>query len=594
MVREIYKQNARPMARVVRGLPISWEPVVATIYHEDLSGVAAWSPCNKFVAVARSGAVEIRDAVTLNLPNTFKALSYPTDNARLLCFSPDGFLLTQLNNWDFVTWDLQTGGSVGTTFPKGLHPDYSVSPAYSMDGKMLAGVYRGSDCCIVTHDLSTTHAHVYSIPKGCTISQIWTHGEFLRSLTVESEYVTIWEADFTFTHPPKAVGSFPHLSHSTAETFPRSLFLPSLSRLAIILEDTVLVLDLPDSKSLLKITLGSCSGISFSSDGRFFACVGGGEVHVFKESSAGYILHQQLAFVNRFPKPLLSPNGESIIVPLDSTIHLWHTKDPILSNGPTQVISQLDFTLQFFQNEPSAAFARLREDTVTILDLQSGDPQLVIDTGVKVESLGVTESTVVVVDGRKIVAWNLAVGNTRASINDSLQITALDLPPPPWVGPPFDYISVSPDLSRILTLLRRGNLRPMLQIFDVSTGRYLAGTYTSSSTLGPYFSPDGCEIWGTDSRLTLKGWRIVEDNEFSTTKLQLLDNTTPPPGILPWQSSHGYKVTRDGWILGPTKRRLLWLPHRWRSGSKLRTWSGRFLGLTHRQLPDVVILEFFD
>ena len=432
-------------------MPISWEPVAATVYHEDFTGVAAWSPCNKFIALARFGAVEIRDAVTLSLLNTFKSPS-PTINAVLLCFSPDSSFLTQFNEGDLITWDLQTGGSVGATFPLGLCQNPTVSPAYSMDGKMLAAHYRGShsDHFIIIHDLSTTHAHVHFLPVGRAVDQIWTHGEFLQFLTVESEYVTIWEADFTFTHPPKAVGSFPHLTNVTADgTYTKFLFLPSLSRLAIILGAAVSVLDLPDSKLLLNITLDSCSGISFSSDGRFFACGGDLEVCIFEDSSAGYILHQK--FAGNFSKPLLSPNGESIIVPLHPTIHLWHTKDPFLSNSPTSTFEGTDIILQFSQNEASAAFARYLGLAVTILDLQSGDPQLVIDTGVMVESLGVTESAVIVVGNNKIVARNLTLGNHRASINDGLRITELDPSPASQFRSVFSHVSVSPDLSRIVT-----------------------------------------------------------------------------------------------------------------------------------------------
>ena len=92
----------------------------------------------------------------------------------------------------------------------------------------------------------------------------------------------------------------------------------------------------------------------------------------------------------------------------------------------------------------------------------------------------------------------------------------------------------------------------------------------------------------------MKGWEIIEDNEIGTTRLQPLETTALPSGVLPCWSSRGYEVTYDGWILNATKKRVLWLPHRWRSGHENRTWGGRFLGLTHGQLPEVVILEFLD
>src|ERR1700753_4284109 len=49
---EIHEQHAHPLARVVQGIPVSWEVVAATAnFDEDLDD-AAWSPCNRFIAVA--------------------------------------------------------------------------------------------------------------------------------------------------------------------------------------------------------------------------------------------------------------------------------------------------------------------------------------------------------------------------------------------------------------------------------------------------------------------------------------------------------------------------------------------------------------
>ena len=109
----------------------------------------------------------------------------------------------------------------------------------------------------------------------------------------------------------------------------------------------------------------------------------------------------------------------------------------------------------------------------------------------------------------------------------------------------------------------------------------------------PYFSPDGHEVHkpGFYDVIPAQRWKIVKDGEFGTTKLQSLEVTMGPPGLLPWESPHGYKVTENWWILGPTQKRLLWLPPRWRSREKYRTWCEQFLGLLHYGLPEVVILE---
>ena len=76
-----------------------------------------------------------------------------------------------------------------------------------------------------------------------------------------------------------------------------------------------------------------------------------------------------------------------------------------------------------------------------------------------------------------------------------------------------------------------------------------------------------------------------ENSESGITTLQPLGQNVCPPGAPPWQSSRGYEVTDDGWILSSTRKRLLWLPHRWRSEKRLRMWNGQFLGLRHAERP---------
>ena len=78
------------------------------------------------------------------------------------------------------------------------------------------------------------------------------------------------------------------------------------------------------------------------------------------------------------------------------------------------------------------------------------------------------------------------------------------------------------------------------------------------------FTPNGREIWvGPDRNGLADGWEIIVNGESGATKLQPLGKTQCPLGALPWLSRRGYEVKDDGWILSPTQKRLLWLPHRW-------------------------------
>lgn len=125
-------------------------------------------------------------------------------------------------------------------------------------------------------------------------------------------------------------------------------------------------------------------------------------------------------------------------------------------------------------------------------------------------------------------------------------------------------------------------------------GFEVTDTIEGGRMVRPWFTPDGREVCGAHLfDPSMDRWEIIDD-ESGTTKMQPLGDTKSPPGVPPWRSSHGYEVTGDGWILSPTQERLLWLPHAWRSHEQSRTWSGRFLGLRDRELPEVVILECVD
>ena len=535
-----------------------------------------------------------------------------------LSLSPDSRLLMSFNRGDGIAlWDLQTGGPIATT-PAGPDPrsmSRHFSSTYSVDGKVVAVAYgeglRDSDTFIITYELHSKTRTQYRVPGGRIVILIWTHGEHLRFATVTRGSITIWEAAFTLTPAPTEVESLP--APDEIADGKNLLLLPALSRLAFTLRNEILVWDAKASKLLLKSTLAptpmsitNCFyNSSFSSDGHFFASITNtGEVYVWKESPAGYALHQKLAFASADEDftPHLSPNGESIMLHTNDTLHLWSTKDQILSNSntPTWDFHGHNFVLEASPSKSLAVFARQQGNTVTVLDLHSGGPRLVIDTGMRIECLGVTDSTVVVAGSKAIVTWNIPAGDSaldaRANANDSIRTATFD--PLPLFGS-FDLhtrASISPDFSRIAFVdhtRRRGETS--LGIYNVSDGRRLGGVTTNHLWSRPRFAPDGREVWVVwDSHC--EGWGITEDDESAAIELAPLraPTTCPPLGTLPWQSLYGYEVTNDGWVLGSAGKRLLWLPHHWRSEERYREWSGRFLGLVHGELPEPVILEFFE
>jgi len=341
-----------------------------------------------------------------------------------------------------------------------------------------------------------------------------------------------------------------------------SLLLPTLSWLTFTLSGGVLVWDVRDSKLLLNFFGGiQPATVSFSHNGRFLACgATSQEVYLWKESHVGDALHQRVApNIDMRIRPLLSPNGESIIALSPSTVQLWCTTDPTpsISSVQTQLVEQSNYITEFSPDETLAAVAPFEGRTVTVLDLKSGNPRLTIDTGMKVLCLRITGSTIVVIGEGKVVTWNLpAEGctlNVRANVNVSVRTTMFDyLTPCPIFPrhPPRRYTSVSPDLNRVATAERTLGMI----VYDVPTGKRLASTPAEGPI--PWSTPDGRDVWCEWRRFpTAEGWSIVEDRETGLTRLEPLEPTVPPSGGLPWRSPLGYGVTPDGWVLSTQPQR---------------------------------------
>ena len=598
-VRKLYEPYARPLARVVWGIPISWEPAVATVRHRGGISVSTWSPCSRYIAVSYDDppTINILDAATLEQLHTFE----PWKPFGWLSFSSDSRLLTQFSgdHEEVTTWDLQTGGRISTIPPALYMCSECFSSTYSIDGKMVAVAYReqfNETTGISTYNLlSGTRMYSHHVSEAeRVVASIWTHGECLRFVTLKPGTITVWQVGFASIDTLAKVESFP--TPTDIDYLGGMLFLPTRFLFAFA---GLGIWDVRDSKFLLKIqNRDPFSTMSISSDGRFFAYQARDTgIDIWEESPAGYVHRRKLeSGFSLYSSALLSPNGKSIITSQSCETKLWRTTDSIAfpSSVPTEPIPSQDFLLDSSPGGSFAVTARRKDSMVTVVDLKSGNPRLIIDTGMEIYGLWVTGNTITVFDGRRIVAWKLPGGDhvldTKVTIDDSVRTITLDPPIPNsrW----RKTTAISRHLNCVVTF-SWGIEEPgyHLDIHDMSTGNHLVGVITQKvHTL--WITPDGCGVRFLAPEGHVGGWEIVGGEGSGVVGLEpLLDNMCSSGGN-PLESPHGHRVADDGWIFNSRKERLMWLPHRWRGYKEGRKWDGRFLGLLHGQLPEPIIIEF--
>jgi len=431
---------------------------------------------------------------------------------------------------------------------------------------------------------------------------IWTYGESLRFATSGGRTITIWEVGFTSGAAPTEVETF--TAPGIGMLYGDLGLLPAPCRLALVFTNTVLVWDVQNSEYLL-IHTGARFDMrtSFSSNGRFFACSAESDIYLWKESPAGYILHEKLACSTDHPSPLLSPNGESIVVFGGHTIRLWRTKS--LTPPPSGISTQVpqltkNLVLDFSPDGTLAVVTVQNDETVVVLNLKSGIPRLTIDAGVRVYGLRVIGNAVVVVGGEKAITWNLPAGDcvlgARVGLQDSSRTVGVNY------LEPMASASISPDSRRVAVV--SGRPFHHLSICSTSTGELLGESSGEASAIRTapattlWFSPDGCDLWCVrDNSEACRvwevsgGWRVNEGWEMELLGLPGPEWRTVDVEEYPWRSSHGYQVTTDWWILSPDGKRLLMLPPPFQSHGVHRVWKGRFLALLHGGLSEAVILE---
>ena len=95
IVRKLYSQQVySPPARVITGIPSSWDLCTASASIKGGASHATWSPCGQFIAVPFGSIIQVQDSNTLERVSVLEPPAHLSDFwPRFLAFSPDGYLL---------------------------------------------------------------------------------------------------------------------------------------------------------------------------------------------------------------------------------------------------------------------------------------------------------------------------------------------------------------------------------------------------------------------------------------------------------------------------------------------------------------------
>ena len=583
IVQELYGSQVKPMVRVIQGAPTSWDPNVAAIRFPSEICATAWSPCSRFVATSHkmSSEIVVLDAATFEQSHTF----YPPEKLsgwRNIRFSPGSHLLTGYS-WIrdcIVTWDLQTGGLLSNIGTKKYGRCNSMS--YSDCGTIVGGLFGTRT--IVTYDVSSgTCICSHSIQQE-VFHNIWTCGEYLQFATIEPEAVIIWQVGFTSSNAPSKISSLSIPDNFSSDGF---VLHPTLSQLAFIHNERVLVWDSQNHKVLLESEdnlYPKYNTMLFSLDGCFFIFASRIErdCYLWKGSSSGYLLHKKLVSSSSGATPLISPDGESVLLVDGQLLQLWPIASSSTSQAPT---SDRSFLVEFHPNESLVAFARRFSYTVTILDIISGNPWLTLKADVQICGLRMTGSKVVAIGDKNILTWSLPardnIFDASKNINKSVHTTTLEHSSPV----DMHYASISPNLQYLVF-----HSSDHLHIHNLHTGGKYEALRSFGQVLG--FTPSSTEVWSATFDGEVDQWEIIEENESNAIKLKHLLRGVKPKNGFPWNPTCDYQVTDEGWILSSSGKQLLWLPHHWQEGDVIeRKWSGRFLALWNTTSPVPYILK---
>ena len=385
------------------GIPDSWDTSVAISNVNRLSGSSVtWSPCGQFVAVRTREAVEIQDALTFGLLFTLQPAEPTSQLSGGPAYSPDGHCLACTSTSAIIIWDIQTGGEA-----KRIQCDETInlSPVWSLDGRMISTVVWGiRNLTVRGYDVASGTALPPVTLKSQDEPRLWAHDQSFRVM-VTAQPTKIRIVDIFKAGP----------AQTKTKSFTIRLkeyggriesFSPTTHRISVSIDQgacQLRVLDVENSRSLLD-RREHFTTHCFSPDGSHFAASMLNSVHVWRYNGNHYTTWRKLPSLDSSSSRLLlfSPTSSSILGYFADTRRLWRL------DGPFTAHVTRDRLLAFLSRSGTyVATARRGGHIITIINLRLKTSPRLINAGMGVERLALTDNVLMVMGSTMITTWRL-------------------------------------------------------------------------------------------------------------------------------------------------------------------------------------------
>jgi WD40 repeat protein len=247
-----------------------------------------------------------------------------------------------------------------------------------------------------------------------------------------------------------------------------------------------------------------------------------------------------------------SPDGKQIVSgSSDNTIRIWDAETGILVSGPFEGHTDWIHSVAY-SPDGKKIVSGSSDKTIRIWDSETG----ILVSGPFEGHTGTVWSVGYSPDGKKIVSGSSDNTIRVWDAETGILVPGLFEGHTDWI----QSVAYSPDGKKIVS----GSEDNTIRVWDAETGILVSGPFEGHTDWikSVAYSPDGKKIVSSSEDNTIRVWD-AEGNSSVASQPSILSFL---PGTIPIYSDKITFNIQSGWILGPNKELLLWIPPWHRDG----------------------------